>query len=133
MVRANTANAISQAEPDWAARFQLYSQRAIVDQCVADAGNAADACECIGADQHAPARSSRHARIAPPNPFEWKKHLEEIDKGRNVTALGETLAPQLRHQRCEHISASQRLRHQPRNGVRCMHDIGISEQKIFGL
>ena len=85
----------------------------------------------VGADQHAAAGGGRHRALPPIHAGERVKHLKEEDECRDIGALGEALAAQLHHQRCQHEPVGFGVRDQPADGIGRVHDIGIGEQEII--
>ena len=129
-VGAQALRTARQAEPDRADALELAAERAIVDQRGADLFDSADRRERVAAHQHAAARGGGGRGIRPVHPRERVEHLEEEDERRDQRTLGERLAAQLRHQRCQHQAAVLRAPDERCERIGRIGDVRIGEQKV---
>ena len=110
--------------------FEIFAERAVVDQGVADRGHAAGRAQRVAAHQHAAAGRGRGGAARIVGPGERVEHLEEEDEGRDEQPLGKAFAAQLHHQRGENETARLRPGDQARQHIRRIDDVGIGEQQV---
>lgn len=134
IVAAEAAALLGESEPGLAAElFDERGERAVIDERVADGGNASGLRERGGADEDAASGGSGGgvARVAYPGgrvEFEEKK-----DEGRDEQFLGEGVAVQLHHEGGEVVAAIAGQRGELSDGAFALFYVGVSEQEPFGI
>ena len=113
--------------------FEIFSERAVVDQGVADRRHAAGLPQHVAAHQHAAAGRARRRATRIVDPGERVKHLKEENEGRDEQPLGKTLAAQLHHQRGENETAGLRAGNEARQHVRLIDNVGVGEEHVVRL
>ena len=110
--------------------FEIFSERAVVDQGVADRRHAAGLPQHVAAHQHAAAGRAccRTTRIV--DPGERVKHLKEENEGRDEQPLGKTFATQFHHQRSQNETTRLRAGNEACENVRLIDNVGVGEEQV---
>ena len=124
--------AVGQAQPDRPLRLHRPAQRAVVDDLVADGGDAARGFQRLAPRQHAAAGRRRDlgARDRSPRRTETACRKKNTKAGiRKCSAGAAAMKP--RHQRDQDQLARFGPRHQPAQIVGRVGDVGVGEPEIF--